>query len=198
MIATSVILSQLQEIMNIRKTAGTLLVAFVICDAAVGQGKTKRVHSEQRHFSAEVDSMENPVPIPDDVLSILKKDEGVLNILESDGIPSTSLSLLWFTAAAVHLHSPSQTDLIVMGIGELRGGNVNRFWVFRSAAHGYELVLNDSTHDLFVKNTRWKGYRDIELVSMTAVDVSTTLCRFNGHEYVGVRGKWELINGSKP
>jgi len=48
---------------------------------------------------------------------------------------------------------------------------------------GYFNPLTPPAHDLIVVNARWKGYRNIELVSMTAKQISTVLLRFDGKAY---------------
>ncbi len=64
--------------MNIKKTEGALLIVLILtfCSAEAAQHKGSR-SSEQTHFSAEEAGVHNPVPLPDDVLAILKEDEGV-------------------------------------------------------------------------------------------------------------------------
>jgi hypothetical protein len=184
-----------RRIMNIKRIATTLLIVLIICTARVVQGKTKSAHSsEQTHFSAEDLNVERPVSIPDSVLAILKKDEGVRDILESEGIPSAKIPLSWFSASTIHLDGREEKDLVVMGVASLRGSNVTTFWVFRrGTGNDYKLVLTEVAHDLEVKNMRAKGYRDIELLSATAAQVSTVLYRFNGKEYTEYKAKNERI-----
>jgi hypothetical protein len=170
------------RIMHIKVTGVFLLTFLVICSEA--STETKGSHpGEQLRFSAEATSVKRPVPIPQDVLAILRKDEEVRDGLKDEGIPAEQIPLSWFSASAIHLSNPNRVDLVVMGQGPLRGANVITFWVFRATTRGYELVLTAPAHDLIVSNTRWKGYRDIELVSMTARQISTVLLRFDGKTY---------------
>ena len=80
-----------------------------------------------------------------------------------------------------------------MAMAPLTGGNVDSFWIFRETPHGYELIMNAAVHDLWIKKTRWKGYREIELVSMSASQISSAICRFDGKKYVGHKSKLEDI-----
>lgn len=80
-----------------------------------------------------------------------------------------------------------------MAKGPLAGGNVVTCWVFRDTAHGHELVMTAPMHGLAVKSTRWKGYRDIELTSMSAAKISTVLCQFDGKQYKEFKSKVEDI-----
>ena len=52
------------------------------------------------------------------------------------------------------------------------------FWIFRPRGRRFELLLNDPAHWLEIKEARSNGYKDIDLVSATAVTVSTVLCEF--------------------
>ena len=148
---------------------------------------------QQLHFSAEDEGVTHPVVIPSDVLDTLKKDEMIRNILESENISADKIPLSWFSASTIHLSNSRQADLVVMAMGPLAGGNVVTFWVYRTTANGHELVLKAPAHDLVIKNTWGKGYRDIELISMSAVQLSTVLCRFDGKRYVRYRTKSEHL-----
>jgi hypothetical protein len=147
----------------------------------------------QLHFSAEDEGVNHPVAIPPDVLAILKKDEMVGSAMDHEQISAEKVPLNWFSASDIHLGNSRKADLVVMAVGPLRGGNVTTFWVFRSTAHGYALVLTAPAHDLIVKSTRWNGFRDIELTSMSAVQINSVLCRFDGKKYTGYKTKSEQI-----
>lgn len=174
-----------------------ILLAWLLTSVLiVGAGAAEREKSrsqEQLHFSAEDNGVKNPVPVPEPVLAILAREEAVRNVLDNDNIPPKSVPASWFSASLTHLSGPNEQDLIVMGTGPLRGANVIPFWVFCVAANGYELVLASPAHDLIVKKTRWRGHRDIELISITAREISTVLCRFDGKKYKQYRSKLEHI-----
>ena len=140
--------------------------------------------SEQTHFSAEDSGLRNPIPIPKDVLALLIRDKRVQDELEYDHIPAEKLPMSWFSASTIHLSASDRPGIIVQAEGLLLGANVTTFWVFSTTAHGHELVLTASAHDLIVKDERWRGHRIIELVSMTAMQVSTDIYRFNGTQYL--------------
>jgi len=178
--------------MNSKRIVAVLLAFLVTRNQATACGKAAQP-SEQRHFSAEETGVKKPVPIPEAVLAILRKDEQVRAVLEDENIPSEKIPLSWFSASAVHLSRPEQMDLVVMGVGPLRGANVITFWVFSAVARGYELVLMAPAHDLIVKDARWKGHRDIELVSLTAAEISTVLVRFDGESYKEYKARSEPL-----
>jgi hypothetical protein len=178
--------------MNSKRFGLTLFTLLGMSGALAAQSKPTHA-SEQRHFSAEEARVKNPAAIPEDVLAILEEDEGVRDVLEHENAPAEKAPLSWFSASAVHLNGSPRVDLVVMAIGPLRGANVTTFWVFRATPHGYELVMTAPAHDLGVMNTRSKGYRDIELTSLTAVQVSSVLCRFDGKRYAAYRTRSEPI-----
>jgi hypothetical protein len=167
-----------------------LLIYLSVCSQGSAQGKHPSP-PEQRQFSAEDEGVKRPVAIPDDVLTILSKDEFIRDVLEDEKPPAGKLPQAWFSASAIHLGGPDEIDLVVLGEGRLRGANVITFWVFRPTPHGHELVLTAPAHDLIVKNTRWKGYREIELLCATAVQLSSVLFRWDGRKYIVFQKKSE-------
>lgn len=154
---------------------------------------SRSAFSEQLHFSAEDDSVQKPVAIPQSVLAILRKDERVGYVLKSQNISAQKLPLSWFSASAIHLTDSNKAGLVVMGLGPLRGADVNTFWVFCATARGYQLALTAPAHDLFVKKSRWKGHRDIELVAMSAAQIFSAVYRFDGRRYSLYRTESEPI-----
>jgi len=169
-----------------------LRIFLMLCWAGVAGGTASNA-AEQRHFSAEDSRVKKPAAIPEKVLVILRKDKMVQDALENENTPSESLPVSWFSASAIHLSTANRVDLVVVGQPPLSGANTATFWVFRATSHGYELVLNAPAHDLFVRNTRWKGYREIELSAETAVDISTVAFRFDGKRYIRYRARTEHI-----
>jgi hypothetical protein len=170
------------------------MVTIFIATSGPLPAQNKRSHSsEQLRFSAEEDGVKNPVALPPDVMELLKKDGLVRSQLENGDTPGEKFSPSWFSASVVHLHNSRQKDLVVMAMASLVGGNVDTFWVFRGTPHGYELIMNAFVHDLWIKKTLWKGYREIELVSMSALQISSAICRFDGKKYVGYKSKLEDI-----
>ena len=132
--------------------------------------------------------------IPKDVMAILTKDNLVRTALKNHNMPAEKLPAVWFSAAEIRLGNSNEKDLVVMAEGELRGMNVITFWIFLTTRKGHELVLAAPAHDLKVKNVQWQGYREVGLVSMTASQVSTSLCRFDGRKYVQYKSTTKEIH----
>jgi hypothetical protein len=162
-----------------------LLLSMVgwIPAAGVAQTGKRDVAQEQSTFSAEEESFQRRAQLPKELLRILRSDEQVLRTLKWEGMAPEELPADWFLASEIHLHTPDQADLIVMGVGPLRGANMNSFWVFRKTPHGYELVLTEATHTLQILSARSKGYRSIRSFSATAVTGFITEFRFDGRLY---------------
>ena len=157
-----------------------VLVAVFHPQAVAGQGAYP---AEQSSFSAENDSVQKPVAIPQDVLTALSRDSLVRAELKDRKIPAERIPASWFSASAIHLGNARETDLIVMSVGPVHGANVTMFWAFRPAASGHELVFTGGGHDLRVKNTRRNGYRDIEALGITMLKPWSDLYRFDGKKY---------------
>jgi hypothetical protein len=173
--------------MKIKWLVATFFALFMVCGQEAALGK-RSSQPEQLHFSAEDSGVTKPVAIPDDVLAILRDDETVRLALKDESTPAEKLPLSWFSASAVHLSRSDKSDLVVKGEGPIAGANVTTFWIFNATDRGHELVFTAPAHDLIVQRTRWNGHREIEIISATASNVSTVLCRFDGKRYAAVRG----------
>jgi hypothetical protein len=149
-----------------------LMVLILPCR---GQTAAKSSRSEQTHFSAEDERVQHPIKIPQSVLAVIDEDENMLS------------------ASEIHLAGSTEKDIVVMAVGLLRGANITTFWVLRPTDRGFEMLLDAPVHDLIVKNSRSSGYRDIELLSATAVTVSTVLVKFDGKKYQTYKSKSKPI-----
>jgi hypothetical protein len=175
------------------KTSTLVLFALlVMCVPAPSAGKEPHP-SEQLVFSAEESEVKKPVALPHDVLAILQQDEMVRNALEDEGLPPKKLPPSWFSGSEIHLSNSRNADIVVVANPPLAGGNMTTFWVFCATAQGYKLVLRAPAHTLRIENMRRRGHRDIDLISATAVEVSTVLCRFDGEKYAGYKTSSERI-----
>jgi hypothetical protein len=149
--------------------------------------------AEQTHFSAEDESVKNPVAIPPAAQTLLMSDESVKEALEAEQPPISGFPAEWFSASIVYLGSRGEKDLVAVAKGRLVGANITEFWVFRQIGGTYRLVLNASAHDLTVMPARWNGFREIELFSATGTAVHTVLLRLEGDSYKPYSDRWESI-----
>ncbi len=175
-----------------KKTIVELLVPFILLSGEFADCRKPHA-SEQVEFSAEDTSIEKPVPMPRSLWEVLKTDGAVPDTMEREHISPESIPASWFLVSAIHLSSSMKPDYVVLGEGPLRGANVIPFWVFCAKDDKYALVLTAPEHNLIVKKRRWNRYREIELVALTATQVSTALLRFDGEQYVEYQSKSEPI-----
>ena len=173
---------------SIRLLLGALLVVSPNIDASLQNAET-----EQRQFSAEDETVKNPILIPQSIREILVSDRMVRDAADYDHISPERFPASWFLASAVHLGGNYEDDLVLIGQGPLRGANITQFWVFHRVANGYKLVLQASAHDLTVSKTIWNRLHEIELLSATATRVHTVLLRFDGERYRVSRDRWGPI-----
>lgn len=167
-----------------------LLMAVAMIGTAFSQNEHTLV---QTQFSAEDEAVKSPVSIPDDAWAILKVDSRVRNVLKDDNLWPDQMPRSWFSASIVHLHGDREKDLLVMAEGEMMGGNISPFWVFVDTPQGMKLVLNASAHDIFIRRSRWHGYRVIEFAGMTCCEISRTWLRYENGAYRDYRHSTEEI-----
>jgi len=180
--------------MSKRKSIGVALFAAVFLIAAVeAQNRPQAKSEEQAEFSAEDEGVKRPVRIPDPIWEMLGTDERVKNELEAENLTTDQLPRTWFSASVLHLHDGAERDLIVFGEQAMGGANIQPFWLFVETPKGPKLLLFAGAHDVRILGQRWKGYREIELLSATCCTVSTTILRFDGEKYVAYRETSQAI-----
>jgi hypothetical protein len=164
------------------------LVAMLLMLAPLEAQNSKRTtQPEQSDFGGEDEEWDQPAQVPDEVLEILRR---VKNAAPNE------LPAQWLLASEIHLGPPSELDLIVMGIGGLRGAHSVPFWVFRRKTGGYDLVLSTGGDSLKVLNARSNGYRTIKAynVGQAGRTLTTATYRFSGGRYQEYKVRTEAIN----
>jgi hypothetical protein len=165
------------------KLLGAVLLAFIalVEMALIGRGQEVHPAPEQKLFSNS--PFQHPVTLSTEVLKVLlaahpaKETFAVLNDSER-----TNASQL-FEAGEVHLNGPDEVDLIVIGMGRMRGTDNSWFWVVRSARKYPEIILFSGGDSLEVLDSKTHGYRDIRAVWMSSLETETTTYHFDGHSY---------------
>ena len=161
---------------------GGLLLLVFVCDVGA-QTKPRVNRAEQTRFGLE-EPINQPVPIPEDVLKMLRQDSDISACdLEQpnsrDSIPST-----WYEASQIHLDGPNQIDLIVKAKNAcLWGANIGPFWVFRGTSNGHSLVLSTVALGLRVLSTKTNGLRDIEAGAVVSLRPSFVTYKFDRQHY---------------
>ena len=156
----------------------------ILCTASAAQSRPRKI-VEQSTFNLGTDDpvVEHPVQLSDAELAALANDEMMKKELDQDP-PISKLTREGLEAAVVHLHSPSERDLVVVGAGHpFLGANVGPFWVIRDLPSGPEVVLSVITLTLSIEKTSFNGVRNIEANAATGVDWISTDFRFDGKKY---------------
>lgn len=162
-----------------------------VAQTAIGKTPANVTSGEQASFSAEEVRVKRRVRVPASVIRIVSQDAAVQELLKDE--PSHELPEAWLSASEVHLGGSQEKDLVVMGTGMLRGANMTPFWVFGPTDGGFRLLLATGGHDLEIKSTRSRGYRDINVLAATAVDFSKVFYQYDGAAYKTATRKVERI-----
>jgi hypothetical protein len=138
-----------------------------------------------------------PVAIPQSALEVMSKDDIVVRCVKSKNSDLRQLPSQWFVAAAIHLHSSAETDLVIMPrmlSGEQDGKKSESgcwdgikngpFWILRKVRGGFIVVLSKSADGLEIRPTRSQGIRDIWLSWITFDAIGVTPMKFDGKRYV--------------
>ena len=183
---------------SLKRQLAVLFASGVLALACQAQQSVRTGEPEQGDFSMETEivPIKKPVDLPRSALKALAHDSIVSSCLASQNLPSDQLPAFWFVASEIHLNGPEEADLIVLP-SDLKapepmhpapnacfvGPYTVNFWVLRMTQGGCEVALSVHTHDLGVRKTRSKGYRDIETSISNLNGSTTTLFRFDGKHY---------------
>jgi hypothetical protein len=164
----------------------SLLLSVILSFGNNADTQTVRqpLQHEQSEFGAEDENWERPVPVPEDILLVLR----TVNHATTDEMPAK-----WLLASEIRLHGPEEKDMILMGIGDLRLPHAVLFWIFRQTAQGHELILSTGGDGLTVLNVKANGYRKIRIHNNTASATTAVTYQFDGHKYVQSKEKTEPI-----
>src|SRR5262249_16232636 len=100
---------------------------LILLTVVVPLACTPKSSPEQQSFSAEDETVKHAAPVPPQVLAILARDSDVQQAREALNLSVVPMG--WFPASEIHLHGREERDLVVMGIGPIRGANVTTFWI---------------------------------------------------------------------
>jgi hypothetical protein len=146
----------------------------------VAQQTTRIQPREQTSFIGLV--IQRPVNPPESVIQFLRKNPQILTT--SLGRPAAQpFAANWFSASVIHLGSPDEADLIVIGKGPLLGPSGALFLVFRKTATDYQLIFNERAQFFDLLESTSNGFRDISIMPETEGPVLSLIYRFDGQEY---------------
>jgi len=149
--------------------------------ALIAHGQETRPASEQTLFSNS--PFQHPVMLSPEVVRVLLASHPAKETFDTlDDSAKANPSQL-FQASEIHLSRPDQVDLVVIGVGRMRGAENSWFWVVRSARKDPEVVLFGGGDSLEVLASKTGGYRDIRIVWMSSLETETTSYHFDGNFY---------------
>jgi hypothetical protein len=150
---------------------------------SIARGQEAHPASEQKLFSPGDNPVQHPVTLSAEVLRVIlasqpaKETFSVLN--DSEKANPSQL----FQAGEVHLSNPDQVDLVVIGLGRMKGADANWFWVVSSARKNPQVILFGGGDSLEVMDTKTKSYKDIRIVWSSSFETETTTYQFDGSIY---------------
>jgi hypothetical protein len=178
----------------------TLIPVVFVALLAKAQDRVKSNEQEQSGFGREqvgLVPIRHPITIPQSALGVMSKDEVVARCVKSKDSDLRQLPTQWFVATAIHLHSPAETDLLIMPrmlsgqqdakkseSGCWDGIKNGPFWILRGVRGGFSVVLSESADWLEIRSTRSRGFRDIWLSWFSFDAAGSAPMKFDGERYV--------------
>jgi hypothetical protein len=135
-------------------------------------------------FSSEEDSLPGAVALPECARMWLARDAHVSRQLDRLQLSLAQLPGAWFTAGAVNWGEPNEKLLVVMGTGELRGANINPFWILRWLGQSCDLLLATAAHHLEFLSTKTHGLPDVQIGFASSGNTSEHQYKFDGSAYM--------------
>ena len=160
-----------------------LLIFGLTAFRAAGQEAAKTLSHPPTSFSMEDDKFPGAVPLPDCVRRLLTSDDHVVNTLQYADLTPEQLPEEWFTVSEKDLGQNNGKLLVVMGASQMRGANINPFWIFQQFERSCRLLLDVGAHDLEILDSKTNGLPDIEIDAATAVWYFENLFKFDGRGY---------------
>jgi hypothetical protein len=174
-----------------------LLFIFSFALPAHSQNSGQLATQEQSTFGTEEVSpaeprVIRPVPVPDEVLEVLKAGAGFKSCLDYNPLAPGQLLSSWFIASKIHLDGSDETDLVVVPSFRGKEGmcfesveGIGWFWVFRKVGGRYELALKTSGNGLEILKTKNNGYRNIQTgtIGQAGRFITTITFHFDGKAY---------------
>lgn len=170
---------------------GSLLVTTTILlgsTTLLSQSNRASRNIEQVSFGSET-PISKPVKLPQSVLEQLSEfnNRRLADCQRMFDLRESNISK-HFAASALRMNDDNEQDLMVQAQTRcFMGAHSTTFWIFAKVEQrlfpGYDLIFSASTDWLEVMKTYTNGYRDIQTAGHTALEVYTTIWRFDGQKY---------------
>lgn len=162
----------------------TLAAAFIIVAAVCGLNAQSK---PQTIFNLE-EAVVKEIAVPAAVIAVLKSDRIVDNCFQKYGASKLN-EAEWFAASEIDLNGDRRADLIIKAKDAcLYGANQGPFWIFLSAADGFQKILSASGLQLAVLTKKDDSYSRIKISKVVAMKPSSEIYGFRAGKYRSVRG----------
>lgn len=168
-----------------------LLTAFLSPNPVLSQAPRKIGPGEQTTFGSEEEKFERPVTLSTEARAALAGERSIADVLKDEGLKAETMPEDWFMASEVHLSSPEEADLVVMGDKIARGAYTTAFWVLRHSPTGYRVIFRADAHDLDLLKSRTNGLCDISITIVNLHGGYSGEYGFDGTTYKIAKRKWE-------
>lgn len=167
-----------------------LLTAFLSPNPVLSQAPRKIGPGEQTTFGSEEEKFERPVTLSTEARAALAGERSIADVLKDEGLKAETMPEDWFMASEVHLSSPEEADLVVMGDKIARGAYTTAFWVLRHSPTGYKVIFRADAHDLDLLKSRTNGLCDISITIVNLHGEYSAEYGFDGTTYKIAKRKW--------
>lgn len=184
------------------KIVALLVTITLISPAAFGQRSRVRSVKEQTSFGSET-PIKRRVKLPKDVLEQLASfDDGYVERCQESEFSREPNISNHFAASPININNDRQQDLLVQAQTLcFMGAHNTTFWMFAKVEQrllpGYDLVFTLRADFLSVLKTSTNGYRDLETASHTALELYSTVWKFDGQKYQPRLCTIEDLNSNK-
>ena len=168
--------------MKLRKTV-FFVVAALAGFVSITRGQEAHPAPAQKLFSPGDSPIRHPVTLSPGVIRLVLASQPAKETfaLLSDSERANPSQL--FQAGEVHLSGPDEVDLVVIGLGHMKGADANWFWVVRSARKDPQVILFTGGDSLELLDNKTHGLSDVRSAWSSSFETEATTYQFDGAIY---------------
>jgi hypothetical protein len=170
------------------KASVALTLAIVAVGALPARSQDAQPISEQTIFR-ESERLTRPAPLTPDVLKLLLATKQAKRVLDSMSDSQRENPARLFQASEIHLNSPDEIDLIVIGNSPMMNADSAMFWVVRSPRKHAAVILACGQDNLEVMRSKTNSYKDIMAYWSSPQETIITTYHYDGNAYRVWRNK---------
>jgi hypothetical protein len=146
--------------------------------------KSEKPAVEPTSFYEDDDSFKYSVPIPDNVIDVLRNSEEAKEMQnELKDYDRDDFARL-FKAVVIHLGGTDEINYVVMGEYPMGGADAPWFWIVRYDQSHPKLIFYTFAGGFSLLKTRNSGYPDIRSDAGTASIEVKEIYHYNGQQYI--------------